>query len=133
MSNRSEGTAFEGILCDTLAKNGFWAHNMAQKASGQPADVIAVKNNTAVLIDCKICSKDYFRLDRIEENQESAMNIWMMCKNYFAYFAVRLPDGSTYMVPYTDAIAKKRKGVKSLKRRDLIMYMSLTQWMMLRK
>lgn len=133
MSNRSEGTAFEGILCETLAKNGFWAHNMAQKASGQPADVIAVKANIAYLIDCKVCSKEYFRLDRIEENQESAMSLWHMCRNEFAYFAVRLPDGSTYMVPYRDAIEKKRKGVKSLKRRDLIMYLSLTQWMMLRE
>lgn len=133
MSNRSEGTGFESILCDTLAKSGFWAHNMAQKASGQPADVIAVKNGIGYLIDCKVCEKNIFRIDRMEENQDSAMSLWKACGNIGAYFAVRLADGSTYMVPYEDIVLARKKGVKSLKRRDLIMYLSLTQWMMLRK
>lgn len=133
MSNRSEGTSFEGILCDTLAKEGFWAHNMAQKASGQPADVIAVKGGIGYLIDCKVCEKNFFRLDRVEENQDSAMSLWKACGNTGAYFAVRLADGSTYMIPYEDIVDARRRGVKSLKRRDLIMYLSLPQWLRLRQ
>lgn len=129
MSNRSEGTAFEGILCDILGKNGFWAHNMAQKASGQPADIVAVKDNIAYLIDCKVCEKDIFKLSRVEENQESAMRLWKMCGNNMAYFCIRLMDGSTYMVPFDDVMRCRQRGIKSLKRRDLIMYLSIDQWM----
>lgn len=133
MSNRSDGTAFESIFCDLLAQNGFWAHNMAQKASGQPADVLAVKNGIGYLIDCKVCEKDYFRLDRVEENQESAMTLWKTCGNMGAYFAIRLADGSTYMVPFDDLQDARRRGIKSLRRRDLIFYPSLKQWMEVRK
>ena len=51
--NRTVGNQFEEELCGLLAEHGWWAHNMAQNQTGQPADVIAVKNNIAVLIDCK--------------------------------------------------------------------------------
>ena len=132
MSNKSEGNAFETKLCSILAENGFWAHNFANRAEGQPADIIAVKNNTAYLIDCKLCEKEYFRLDRVEENQETAMSHWNGCGNYFAYFAIRLADGSTFMVPFRRMMDYKRKGLKSLKRRDLIENLTLTQWMVLR-
>jgi len=133
LSNRSEGTAFESILCDKLAKAGFWAHNMAQKASGQPADVIAVKNDIAYLIDCKLCEKDYFRLSRVEENQESAMALWQSCGNRGAYFAIRIADGSTYMVPFSHIVDYKRRKWTSIKRKDLIMYVTLDEWMRARQ
>jgi Holliday junction resolvase len=133
LSNKSEGSAFETLFCSILAKHGFWAHNFANRAEGQPADVIAVKGDIAYLIDCKVCEKDYFRLDRIEENQESAMSLWQTCGNRGAYFAVRLADGSTYMVPFREAIDAKRRGWTSLKRKDLIMYVTLDEWMRARK
>ena len=53
-SNRKTGTTFESELCEILSQNGFWAHNLAQNSAGQPADVIAVRNKTAYLIDCKV-------------------------------------------------------------------------------
>lgn len=133
MSNRSEGNAFESIFCDKLSKNGFWAHNMAQRAEGQPADVIAVKNDVAYLIDCKVCETEYFRLDRVEENQESAMKLWQSCGNRGAYFAIRIADGSTYMVPFSHIIDYKRRGWKSIKQKDLIMYVTLDEWMRARQ
>lgn len=129
MSNRSEGNAFERIFCEKLSRAGFWAHNMAQRAEGQPADVLAVRNDIAYLIDCKVCEKDFFRIDRMEENQESSMSLWRSCGNRGAYFAVRLSDGSTYMVPFRHVMEAKRKGVKSLKRKDLIMYVSIDEWL----
>ena len=132
MSNKSEADAFETKMCNILAENGFWAHNFANRAEGQPADIIAVKNGLASLIDCKLCEKEYFRLDRIEENQETAMSRWNGCGNYFAYFAIRLADGSTFMVPFRRMMDYMRKGLKSLKRRDLIENLTLTQWMVLR-
>lgn len=75
MVNKTLGNHFEGELCELLAENGFWAHNLAQNQAGQPADVIAVKNDVAILIDCKVCSNDRFSLSRIEDNQEMAMTL----------------------------------------------------------
>ena len=74
--NRTVGSQFEEELCGLLAEHGWWAHNMAQNQTGQPADVIAVKNNIAVLIDCKDCENNRFPLSRIECNQEGAMTLW---------------------------------------------------------
>ena len=67
MSNKKSGNQFEATLCEILAEEGFWCHNLAQNSAGQPADVIAVKNGEAYLIDCKVCSRGRFSFDRIEE------------------------------------------------------------------
>lgn len=53
-TNRKIGNSFETEFCELLFQHGFWCHNMAQNAAGQPADVIAVKGKTAYLIDCKV-------------------------------------------------------------------------------
>ena len=57
-TNRKIGNSFETEFCELLFQYGFWCHNIAQNAAGQPADVIAVKNKTAYLIDCKVCSNN---------------------------------------------------------------------------
>lgn len=62
--NRKTGTSFERQLCTNLAGHGFWAHQMAQNSQGQPFDVIAAKNGRTYPIDCKVCEKDIFRLER---------------------------------------------------------------------
>lgn len=98
-SNRSLGNGFEHRFCEMLADAGYWAHNMAQNSAGQPADVIAVKNSFPHLIDCKVCSKDTFPLSRVESNQELAMNLWTLCGNPSAWFALELSDG-VYMLAY---------------------------------
>lgn len=82
-----------------LADAGFWAHNMAQNASGQPADVIAVRDGKSYLIDCKVCSDGRFPLYRVEENQKLAMMLWQECGNGQGWFALNL-DGLVYMVEY---------------------------------
>ena len=55
-SNKQAGNAFERSFCEMLFSKGFWVHNFAQNRDGQPADVIAVRNGIAYLIDCKVCS-----------------------------------------------------------------------------
>lgn len=72
-TNRKIGNSFETEFCELLFQHGFWCHNMAQNAAGQPADVIAVKGKTAYLIDCKVCSNNRFHLSRVEENQHFAI------------------------------------------------------------
>ena len=97
MSNKKLGNQFETEFCEILAEEGFWTHNMAQNAAGQPADVIAVKNGEAHLIDCKVCTRDRFSFDRIEENQSLSMELWRECGNGEGWFALEFSD-DVYMV-----------------------------------
>ena len=96
-SNRAVGNEFEQELCEMLYECGFWSHNMTQNNSGQPADVIAVRNKVAHLIDAKDCSSKGFDLRRIEENQITAMQLWEECGNGLGWFALRV-NGEVYMV-----------------------------------
>ena len=101
MSNKKSGNQFETELCEILSMRGFWVHNLAQNSAGQPADVIAVKNGKAYLIDCKVCSTDKgFALSRVEENQDLAMTLWEECGNGQGWFAMRLPNGAIFMLPH---------------------------------
>jgi Holliday junction resolvase len=101
MSNKKSGNQFESELCEILSMYGFWCHNLAQNSAGQPADVIAVRNGKAYLIDCKVCSTDKgFALSRVEDNQELAMKLWNECGNGQGWFAMKLPTGDIFMVPH---------------------------------
>ena len=97
MSNKKLGNQFETEFCEILAEHGFWVHLLSQNAAGQPADVIAVKEGEAYLIDCKVCSQGKFTFNRIEENQELAMELWNECGNGYGLFALKF-DARVYMV-----------------------------------
>lgn len=113
MVNKLAGNRFEAELCDILAANGFWAHNMAQNHAGQPADVIAVRNGHAVLIDCKLCQGKFFSFARVEPNQESAMELWKACGNGGGWFAVKGPDGEIRMISYPHIQSLQEQGFHS--------------------
>lgn len=93
MSNKKLGNSFEAELCEILAEHGWWSHNLAQNAAGQPADVITVKDGEAFLIDCKVCSQGKFQYSRIEENQDLSMALWRDCGNGQGWFALKFDDG----------------------------------------
>lgn len=99
MNNKKSGNQFEAELCEMLSKHGFWVHQLSQNSAGQPADVIAVKNGSAYLIDCKVCSNEKFALSRVEENQELAMKLWYECENGTGWFALKFGD-NIYMAPH---------------------------------
>ena len=100
-SNRKVGNDFASDLCEIFAEHGFWIHNFAQQIAGQPADVIAVRNGRAYLIDCKVCSTSKgFSLKRMEENQDLSMTLWQECGNGEGWFAILLA-GQIYMIPHT--------------------------------
>lgn len=108
--NRKVGNAFEKDLCQRLANYGFWAHNLAQNSQGQPFDVLAARNGVSYPIDCKDCAKNVFKLDRVEENQFSAMQLWQETGNGIGWFALRMTSGAVYMISFTDmAVAKLMK------------------------
>lgn len=101
MSNKKLGNSFEQELCEKLAEYGFWTHNLAMNKSGQPADVIAVKNKIAYLIDAKVVSTSRgFALSRVEENQDLAMDLWNERGNGQGWFAFKLPTNEIYMIPH---------------------------------
>lgn len=100
MTNKKLGNDFEQTVCDLLAGHGFWCHLLNANKSGQPADIIAVKNKTAYLIDAKVCSSRGFALSRMEENQELAMELWKECGNGQGWFALKVPTGEIYMIPH---------------------------------
>lgn len=98
-TNRKIGNSFETEFCELLYAHGFWVHNLAQNAAGQPADVIAVKGKTAYLIDCKVCSNNRFPLSRVEENQHFAMETWKACGNGEGLFALKV-NNEIIMIPH---------------------------------
>ena len=99
MTNKKIGNDFEAEFCEILFDAGYWVHNLAQNASGQPADVIAVRNGKAHLIDCKVCSNRSFPLSRIEENQHLSMSLWLASGNTGAWFAFKIGD-EVFLIAY---------------------------------
>lgn len=99
MTNKKLGNDFEQELCKRLSEYGFWVHVLNANKAGQPADIIAVRNKTAHLIDAKVCSSRGFALSRMEENQELAMELWKECGNGQGWFALKVPTGEIYMIP----------------------------------
>lgn len=98
--NRKVGTGFERDLCRSLSAYGFWCHNLAQNSQGQPFDVIAARNGVSYPIDCKDCSKNIFKMERIEENQFSAMTLWKETGNGEGWFALRMMNGAVYFLSF---------------------------------
>lgn len=104
MSNKRLGNEFEQEFCEILYQHGYWVHNLAMNQAGQPADVIAVKEKTAYLIDCKVCSHNRFPLSRVEENQHFSMEFWKMCGNGEGWFALKV-DNEVIMIPHFSIVA----------------------------
>lgn len=100
MTNKKLGNDFEQELCEKLSEYGFWVHSLAMNKAGQPADIIAVRNGNAYLIDAKVCSSRGFALSRVEENQELAMELWKESGNGQGWFALKVPTGEIYMIPH---------------------------------
>ena len=100
MNNKTLGNSFEQELCERLSEHGFWTHNLAMNKAGQPADILAVRNKIAYLIDAKVCSSRGFALSRVEENQELAMSLWNARGNGQGWFALKVPTGDIYMIPH---------------------------------
>jgi Holliday junction resolvase len=101
MSNKKLGNDFESEFGNILSEHGYWVHLLSQNSAGQPADVIAVKNAVAYLIDCKVCSTEKgFALNRMEENQNLLMELWNECGNGQGWFAMKLPTDDIFMLPH---------------------------------
>ena len=100
VSNKSLGTAFEQEMCDLLASKGYWVHFIVPDARGaQPFDIIAVKQNNALAIDCKTCKAKSFHISRLEDNQIFAFERWIRCGNAVPLIMIK-HDDKIYSVDY---------------------------------
>ena len=99
MINKKLGNEFEKELSEILYNAGYWVHLLNQNKNGQPADIIAVKNKKAYLIDAKVCSLEKFAFKRVEENQRLSMQMFIECGNTTPYFALKARN-EIYMLSY---------------------------------
>lgn len=126
-TNKKVGSDFEAEFCELLYAHGFWVHNMAQNSSGQPADVIAVKDKKPYLIDCKVCARGRFPFSRIEENQHNAMELWKSSGNGEGWFALKC-GGHIFMIPHFSmkAVAAEQSSISYV---EMCEYgMTLEKW-----
>lgn len=119
--NKKLGNDFEKELSEILYDAGYWVHLLNQNKNGQPADIIAVKNGKAYLIDAKVCMYEVFPFRRIEENQHLSMDMWIECRNITPYFALKARN-EIYMVSYVTIKNLIRKGKKQLNFEDMNKY-----------
>ena len=125
MNNKRLGTAFEREFCELLAARGFWVHFMSPSASGaQPCDIIACRNNTPYLFDCKTCDDEVFRLSRLEDNQMLAFEKFYKTGNKNCFIAVK-HKGKIYQVNY--------ECLKALKKIELDDCILIKDWFLLLK
>ena len=132
MNNKKLGNYFEQELSEILYDAGYWVHLLNQNKNGQPADIIAVKDCSAYLIDAKVCSYEDFPFKRIEDNQQLAMDMWIECGNIEPYFALKCRN-EIYMVGYVTIKNLILKGKKQLNFEDMNKYGTrLSTWLRIR-
>ena len=94
-----------------------------------------IENGSALLEVTKGCSwgkclfcdftrdkKGIVPLSRIEENQKTAMGLWMECGNNEPMFALRFPSQKIRLLKYSDAMDLEEIGIKALSGGNLIIY-----------
>lgn len=83
MNNKKLGNNFEKEMAEILRKKGYWVTFLSpkQNVGSQPCDLVAIKDNKPMLIDCKTCKTHLFPISRIEENQRQAFRRYTKCGN----------------------------------------------------
>lgn len=109
MNNKRLGNAFEKEMAEKLKENGWWVTFLTpkQNVGSQPADLIAVKDNRAMLIDCKTCSSHLFPISRIEENQRQAFKRFRKCGNTNFILAIKYKN-KVYEINLNDIDFKQK-------------------------
>ena len=127
--NKKLGNKFEKELSEILYNAGYWVHLLNQNKNGQPADIIAVKNKKAYLIDAKVCSLEKFAFKRVEENQHLSMQMFIDCGNTTPYFALKARN-EIYMLSYKTIRDLIKQGKKQLDFAEINKYSTrLSTWL----
>lgn len=90
-SNKRLGNAFEKEYAEIMRKKGYWVTFLSPKQhiGSQPCDLIAIKNDKPMLIDCKTCKTHLFPISRIEENQRLTFKRYIECGNTKFILAIK--------------------------------------------
>jgi len=92
---------------------------MVQNKSGQPADIIAVNEHTAILIDAKVCKNNRFSLERVEDNQFLAMSYWTKITKNPSGFACYLEQSDEIkFIEFLEIKVLIARGVKGINPSD---------------
>ena len=133
MINKKLGNKFEKELSEILYNAGYWVHLLNQNKNGQPADIIAVKNKKAYLIDAKVCSLEKFAFKRVEENQRLSMQMFIDCGNTTPYFALKARN-EIYMLSYKTIRDLIKQGKKQLNFEEINKYSTrLSTWLRIKE
>ena len=131
--NKKLGNKFEKELSEILYNAGYWVHLLNQNKNGQPADIIAVKNKKAYLIDAKVCSLEKFAFKRVEENQRLSMQMFIECGNTTPYFALKARN-EIYMLSYKTIRDLIKQGKKQLNFEEINKYGTrLSTWLRIKE
>ena len=132
-NNKYLGNKFEKELSEILYNAGYWVHLLNQNKNGQPADIIAVKNKKAYLIDAKVCSLEKFAFKRVEENQQLSMQMFIECGNTTPYFALKARN-EIYMLSYKTIRDLIKQGKKQLNFEEINKYSTrLSTWLRIKE
>ena len=114
-SNKQLGTWFEQYVCTMLAHRGWWAHFISPSRIGsQPFDIVAMKGNVVLAIDCKTCSTPNFPLSRVEDNQIFAFDMISERTDAICGFLVQYND-QIYFLKWKDVRLAIEIGHASIK------------------
>ena len=131
--NKKLGNKFEKELSEILYNAGYWVHLLNQNKNGQPADIIAIKNKKAYLIDAKVCSLEKFAFKRVEENQHLSMQMFIECGNTTPYFALKARN-EIYMLSYKTIRDLIKQGKKQLNFEEINKYSTrLSTWLRIKE
>lgn len=91
MNNKKLGNCFEKEFTEILRKKGYWVTFLSPKQNigSQPCDLIAIKDDKPILIDCKTCKTKYFQINRIEQNQRQSFKRYTKCGNTKFILAIK--------------------------------------------
>lgn len=91
MNNKVLGNSFEKEYAKILRERGYWVTFLTPKKNigSQPCDLIAIKDDEPILIDCKTCKTHLFPINRIEENQRQAFKRYNKCGNTKFILAIK--------------------------------------------
>ena len=86
------GNLFEKKWANFLFNAGFWVY-ILPISTGQPCDILGIRNNIAYLYECKHCEKDIFNCNRIEPNQRTSAEFYRNLGNTNYYLVVQYKSG----------------------------------------
>lgn len=106
------GRDFENEFAVILKTNGFWVKLLAT-GTGQPCDIVAVRNNCAYFFECKTTDTDVFSFKGLRPNQRTAYEYITSHGNNLYFVAIKFPQGIN-VVGMSEILCMEKNGVNGI-------------------